>query len=219
MTNSSVGVLIEDDSEPKFGGNGAGSNTFALNTLCDFRSRSTATLNAVDNVWDDDVFSFFPQFQCTAGENLVVEGLGNVLYQYLPHQNEPLFQATAPIALLAPEYGAFLSTTQPTFIWSVSSRTNKMALAVWDTQPDVGLYGIENAEHIVLFWHSGMQTGSPGTVAFSDAARPVGQDIEQLEPPQPLQVGRPYYWAVWEWDARGLQIEYSSEVRVFTVRP
>jgi hypothetical protein len=218
IIDNAVGVLILDDSQPRFGGGDSGSNTFAANAICDFKSTSSATVNAIDNIWDDDVFGFYPSSQCQAGENLVTQGLGNVVYQYLPHQNEPLFPGTGLIGLLQPNYNAFIGTLKPTFAWTAGSRSNKVALAVWDSQPDVGPRGIRNPGHITLFWHSGLPTGSVGYVTADDMKTPSNGDVQDLKVPVPLAAGRPYYWAVWQWDDAGTRIDYSSEVRTFTIR-
>jgi hypothetical protein len=223
FTNSStianqVGVLAADQSQPDFGSDNGGSNTFAANVQCDFESQTSATLNLVGNSWDNNVFDIFPQSVCANGAELVVAGTGNVIYQYLPNQNIPLFPATEPIALLSPQYGSFLNTTEPSFAWTAGSSSNQVALAVWDTAPDVGPDGIRNANHIVLFWQSGLPTGSVGNVAFSDMRTPVAGDVTNLQPPQPLIAGRPYYWSVWQWDSAGVQVAFSSDVSVFTVR-
>lgn len=223
FTNSSVignpvGVLAQDNSQPDFGSGNGGANTFAANTLCDFDSTTSANLNLVGNTWDDSVFDFYPQAVCANGAELVVQGTGNVLYQYLPSQNIPLFPGTGLIALASPQYGAFLSTVEPGFTWSAGSNSDEVALGVWDTAPDVGPAGIRNSNHIVLFWDSGLPSGSVGSVAFGDMRTPVGGNLENLGAAQPLIAGRPYYWAVWQWDDAGVQVLYSSDVSVFTVR-
>jgi hypothetical protein len=219
VTQNGVGVLVEDDSQPQFGGAQAGANTFSGNVLCNFESRSMATLNVVGNTWDGDVFSFIPQSQCTGGANLVVEGPGSVIYQYLPQQNAPLFPATSLVTLSQPVYGSTVNTTEPPFAWNPSTSSTLVAMAVWDEQPEVGVGGIQNADHIVLFWNSGLKTGSVGSVSFSDLRTPVAGDVTNLAAPQDLVQGRPYYWAVWEWDPAGVNVVASSEVGVFTVRP
>lgn len=218
VTDNAIGVLALDDSRPVFGGDEAGSNSFVSNSLCDFKSSSTAIVDAVDNIWDDDVFSFLPATLCLGGENLVVETPGRVIYQYLPRQGAPLFPATKLLALLQPVHNSFISGTQPIFAWSAGSRSNKVALGVWDARPDVGPLGIRNPGHMVLFWHSGLETGSIGYVRFEDMKTPIDGSVRELGQPVPIAAGRPYYWAVWEWDEEGLRVEYSSEVRAFTLR-
>ncbi len=218
ITGNGVGMSIQQDANPRFNVQGSpGNNTLNANSACDLQHLGNADVNAVGTNWDDDVFNFAITNVCTGGANIVVvQGLGSVDFQFIPSQVAPLFPGSTHVSITSPTFGQLIFSGQPSLSWiTVSPRLS--ALAIWDRPPEIGAEGIVNKGDIKWMWHSGLETGIPGFVQFSDGVQPINGSILQTGPPIPLVAGRSYYLAAWEWDPSGTAITVSTNVSYFRV--
>lgn len=213
FTGNGIGILVSGSAKPSFIEN---SNELLANTFCDLRHLGSAAIEAQGVLWDNDQFSFSVVSNCVGGANISNEGTGSVSFQYIPPVGIPVFTGTQRLILNAPSRGALLSTDQPDFSWIPSGSTITM-MAIWDRPPSFVNGQLSDQSRIQWIWHSGLGTGVPGFVTFSDGRSVLSGDINNLAAPIPLQRGKSYYWAVWEWDASALTIHASSELGYFTV--
>lgn len=211
ISENNIGVIIDGFSEGEFK-----ENKIKENILCDFLSRSEVHIDLIGNDWDENVFKFTPDISCDFGKNIVLEGLGSVVYQLIPSQNVPFYPGTSLLGSLTPRFGEFISDKTPS-IEFYGVRNKLSAVAILTAPPDTTSVGIKSAENIVWFWHSGLNTGSIGRVSYSDGGKPSESDLTVLEDPEPLQSDVTYYWIVWEWDAEGLAIVRSTQLNYFIV--
>lgn len=216
FSSNDVGVHVRQNAKPNLGdGLVIGNNTIAGNTLCDLHQSSDESISAIGNTWDEDVFQFTESIDCSAGANLVDDGLGSVDYRYVPSQDVLLFPGSIPITLTSPGFGDTLQTNTPTFRWAPVERS-AVAAVVFDKPPVFDSDGRVQSENIVWVWHSGLETAIQGNVTFADGVSIVGPDFDDDGPPVPLGTGS-HYWAVWAWDSDGIRIDASSNVSYFLV--
>lgn len=219
INNNGAGILVRDSSLPKFGAAiSGGNNSIVGNINCDLRHLGSETIVLIGTLWDDDVFDFSVVDTCTTGANIVNQGIGSIDFQFAPAPNVPLFAGTSLIDIASPTQGGLLFTNDPGFIWSASGRV-PMMIAIWDEPPIVTADGIANQGNIVWVWHPGLATGIAGFVKHSEGIFPSFPDLRLSSPPLPLEPGRSYYWAVWEWDSTGVSIERSSTIAYFRTQP
>jgi parallel beta-helix repeat protein len=209
---NSVGVLIDDFSAPVFE-----YNTIIQNTKCDLVIRAINDINLVTNIWDDDPFNFVPSTSCSDGNNIVVQGSGNIIYRFIPKQFIPSFQNTVLIDQIEPRFGEFINTTTPDFFWT-GTTTEIQFIAVFTKPPQIRESGISNVSDIIWTWNPGLGTGSIGSVEFKDGGSPMTEDLFKVEAFEGLDKGRTYYWIVWQWNEEGLVIDRSSQIGYFSVR-
>jgi len=193
-------------------------NTISGNSACNLRDLGDGNLDVVGTIWNVDVFSFVVATTCAGGTNISLEGIGSVIYQFVPTSTSPLFGGTHRLNLVSPGFGATTISQEPAISWG-SSGVQIAAAAIFDRPPIVGPSGIVNTDSIVWYWYSGLNVGAPGFANFSDGISLNAGNVSNASPPQALQKGRSYYWAAWEWDSTGRVIESSTSVGYFTVSP
>ena len=213
---NSVGIFINDNAMPNFGGESGGGNIVSDNLLCDLLHSGVEAITTIGTKWDLDVFNFSISSNCTAGNEIVVDGAGSVNYQFIPPQDSLLFQNKSRIRLDQPGFGEVIFTNEPNFVWSDSSAKITM-VAVWEQPPTVTLDGVADTGILYWIWHSGLGTGGSGFAQFNDGVLLVDGDFNNTQPPVLLEKGRSYYWAVWGWDENGKEITASSSVGYFIV--
>lgn len=214
IMGNGIGILVSGSAMPSFNEQ---SNELSANTFCDLRHLGSAAIAAQDVLWDNDPFSFAVVSICSGGANIANEGTGSVSFQYIPPAGEPVFIGTRRLLLLnSPSRGAVISTNQPDFSW-IPGGAAITIMAVWDHRPAFTNGELGDKSSIQWLWHAGIGTGVPGSVTFNDGRIIPSGDLNNLAAPQPLQRGKSYYWAVWEWDDEALTIRASSELGYFTV--
>lgn len=217
IIGNGIGILVSDNALPSFNPeHGGESNELRGNSFCDLRNLGFEAIEAQGVLWDDDPFLFSVSNSCSGGANIVNEGSGAVLFQYMPPIGVPVFVGTRRLKLNSPIRGAVISTDQPEFSWTtgVSTRT---FVAVWDRPPSFTSGKLGDKSAIKWLWHSGLGTGVTGSVTFKDGRSMFMGDLNNLALAQPLQRGKSFYWAVWDWDESALFIQASSELGYFTV--
>ena len=218
ITQNNVGVFVSDDARPEFSlSSSGGGNLFFDNTLCDFLHSGIATLNVIGTRWDQDVFDFSIASSCIDGAEIAIDGAGSINYQFIPPENNLIFQNTNRIPLVEPKFGEIIFSRQPQFVWS-STGPNTSMIAVWEQPPVIGTKEIQDSVPIYWFWHSGLNTGGNGFVQHHDGKTTLGGSIEKPRSPVLFETGRSYYWAVWEWDDRQRNIIASSSLNYFRVQ-
>lgn len=213
ITGNGVGIIVSASAKPSFVDK---SNELLANTFCDLRHLGSAAIEAQGIVWDDDQFSFSVLNNCVNGANISNEGAGSVSFQYIPPVGVPVFSGTQSLVLSTPSRGALLSTDQPDFSWIPGGSTITM-MAIWDRPPSFVNGQLSDQSRIQWIWHSGLGTGVPGFLTFNDGRSVLSGDINNLAAPMPLQRGKSYYWAVWEWSENALNIRASSELSYFII--
>lgn len=217
ISMNSVGILINDNASPSFGSTtGGGGNIVTGNLLCDLLHSGLESITTIGTRWDLDVFNFSITSSCIAGNEIVVNGAGIVSYQFIPPQDSLLFQNTSRIRLDQPGFGEVIFTREPNFVWSDSNAYITM-VAVWDMPPTFTLEGITDTGSLYWIWHSGLGTGGSGFVQFNDGVSLINGEFSNALPPNLLEEGRSYYWAVWGWDESGTDITASSSLGYFIV--
>lgn len=217
IINNGIGVVIQDDAKPSFGKKtGGGNNEITGNSNCDLHHLGNIDVNTVGTRWDQDVFDFIISNSCATGANIVNEGSGSINFQFIPSTTTPLFNARKRLALTLPDFGELFNTNQPNFTWVRNGSPFSM-VAIWDEPPNVSGDGIENTSNMVWLWHSGLRTGINGSVDYLDGRSIQDGDINSVSVPIPLQGGRSYYWAAWEWNNDGTEINASSNVSYFRI--
>ncbi len=217
ISMNSVGVLIDDNANPGFGGlTGGGGNVITGNSLCDLLHSGAKTISTIGTRWDIDVFDFSVTSSCIAGNEIVVNGTGAVDFQFVPPEDLLLFQNKSRIRLDHPGFGEVLFSREPNFVWLGSNAVITM-MAIWEQPPTVGINGISDTHSMYWVWHSGLSTGGSGFVQFSDGVSIINGDLNNTTSPNLLEVGRSYYWAVWGWDEHGSEITASSSLGYFMV--
>lgn len=213
ITGNGIGIIVSASAKPTFVEK---SNELHANTFCDLRHLGSAAIEAQGVLWDNDQFSFSVVSNCVGGANISNEGTGSISFQYIPPVGVPVFAGTQGLILNTPSRGALLSTDQPDFSWIPSGSTITM-MAIWDQPPSLANGQLSDQSRIQWIWHSGLGTGVPGFVTFSDGRSVLSGDINNLAAPIPLQRGKSYYWAVWEWTENALNIHASSELGYFII--
>lgn len=215
--SNTVGILVDDNANPAMNRiTSSGGNFIQQNTSCDFRFIGVNNLNLIGNYWDADVLDFNISSVCADGANITNEGIGSIEYQFIPPENLPLFAGTDRINLTSPSSGQILISNQPEFSW-IGKGSNLVMMAVWDQLPEISNGKINNISNIQWLWHSGLGTGLNGYVQYSDGVSIVDNMISNTASPVPLELGRSYYWAVWEWTEDGQSLLSSSNISYFHV--
>ena len=95
--------------------------------------------------------------------------------------------------------------SEPSISWPATGR--RLVVAAFFSRPiDVRQNLIRNTNDLVWMWHSGMDAGREGNVAWSDGApSSFGQPLIG-QPPLPLTAGT-YSWAIWSLDETGKPAE------------
>ncbi len=222
ISNNNVGFILTESGMLKTNDGGkSGASFVGSNNKCDFYTESSNSLDLSAFIWDNDPFEFNIDLECKNGSNLVNGGTGSVDYQFIPDESGSLFRANKIIKTFSPEFGETIYSTKPSM--SFTGYNNKLVMnAVWKEMPRVVDNKIVNIEDIVWFWHSGMQNSPIGYVTYESGKYPKDgnlnpKDVSTLEPAPPLEKGRAYYWAVWEWDDSGVKIDASSSISYFKV--
>ncbi len=209
-----IGISVYATSSPWLGVfDSYGMNTIAENTDCDLLNDTSSTIAAVGNEWDVPIEQLSITGTC-AGGNDIVSPLGTVLYEPIPNPNELVFEGETRIALAAPAENAVLSTTNPTFSWTPTN-SNLVFAGIFAEPIRVSDGRIVNESDIVWVWHTGLPAGIEGSVSFSQGVR----NYDSSEPPEPLQSGQSYFWAVWAWNNQGTAMTHSSPQSRFTTVP
>lgn len=217
ITDNVVGMTIQDEAMPLFNFFTSGSaNIISNNSACDLRHLGSNDFSAIGVLWDDDVFDFTISDTCSDGANIVIFGLGAITYQFIPNEDSPIFPGTNLITVDSPAFGEVIFTQEPNFVWTPNS-SNTTVLVVMDHPPALNFSRIVNIEQISWFWHQGLGSGSQGMVSFSDGARLNSEKIDDTSPAVPLEKGRSYYWAIWEWNEDNAQIISSSALNYFRI--
>lgn len=217
IRENAVGIVVADSAKPNFGySSGGGGNAITGNTLCDLRHTGNGDIKTIGTTWDQDVFEFSITNACFGGANIVVDGVGAIDYQFIPPREVLIFQSQRRILLDQPAFGEVIYTQQPSFMWT-SSNAHMTMVVVWEQPPAVGMSEITNTDDIHWLWHSGLNTGGAGYAQYSDGMSLQGGDITRTTLSKPLEVGRSYYWAAWEWDNAGEKIYASSPLGYFRV--
>jgi hypothetical protein len=97
------------------------------------------------------------------------------------------------------------SAAAPSISWQATGR--RLVVAAFFSRPiDVRQNQIRNTNDLVWMWHSGMDTGREGNIAWADGApASFGQPLIGRAP-TPLSPGT-YSWAVWSLDEGGKPAE------------
>lgn len=222
INNNNVGIIISNNGNLSFKYNNLyGNNTIQENTDCDLFYNGNENLYLDEITWDDDPFNFNISNECQDGNNIANKGFGSIHYQYIPSQNQLLFNADKKINLLSPGFGETIYSQTPTLTYNADS--NKLVMiAIWSHPPKVVDNIITNPLDIVWYWHSGMRNSPLGIVNYDNGRKPISGDLNQSKLtdetiPTPLEKGKAYYWSVWEWDDSGTKISGSSITSYFKV--
>lgn len=221
INNNNIGVIISEDSKIDFEINQSSQNNEIMkNVACDFFHEGSKTLQLREIKWDDDVFDFSISKDCSNGNNIVNIGSASIDYQYIPSQKNTLFVADRIINIVSPTFGDTIYSTAPDFVYNTTG--NKLIMiALWETPAIVRDNVIINMRDIVWFWHSGMKNSPIGAVSFTKGQTPLNGNLNPTDlksnPPKPLDKGRSYYFAIWEWDEMGIKILGSSKESYFKV--
>lgn len=195
-------------------------NYIIESTDCDFFHEGSQNLKLQGIRWDTDVLTFKVKKECKDGNNIVNIGTGTIDYQDIPEQNIPLFSSQRIINIISPEFGETLFSTTPDFVYNATSNKYIM-VGLWTELPKISDNVIRNPESMIWYWHTGMNNSPIGYVSYNDGITVIGgnfdEDVNKNEIPTPLEKGRAYYLAVWEWDDNGINIIASSNVSYFIV--
>jgi hypothetical protein len=217
ISSNAVGIAIRGRASPDLGTTtDPGVNTIEGSGACNLLNVTTGVIQARGNSWDENAELFTALATCANGTEIanVVPG-GAVLYQRVP-SDAPIFAATKTIDIQFPVAGALLETTTPDIAWRTTGKA--LVVAAIFSKPIAVIAGrITNPTDMVWAWHTGLGTGSEGTVAFSDGDAPRSDDLASSDRPSPLSRGQTYYWAVWAWDEGGRSIAASSASSYFTI--
>ncbi len=108
-------------------------------------------------------------------------------------------------------------TSTPVLSWdSVMATQIVAAIFIQPIRVENGY--ISNTEDMVWIWHSGLEKGKDGKVAFMDGMKIANGDISNLSTPEPLLSSTRYYWGVWSWNASGVNITHASRPLTFYVK-
>ncbi len=107
---------------------------------------------------------------------------------------------------------------KPVFIWS-KTNSEYVMVAVFSERIsiDYNKNQISNSEDIVWAWNTGMQEGIEGNIAYDQGRNVVNGEIQYNKPPEPLEKGWCYVWAVWAWNDDATEISHSSSEMPFCV--
>ena len=222
IISNNIGITLSNDSNISFKHETlSGGNLLQKNKSCDFFYDGNKNIDLDEITWDQDKFDFTISNECADGNNIASKGAGSISYQQVPSIDQLLFNTNVRINQISPLFGETIFSKEPRFTYNANS--NKLVMiAVWNNLPKVLDNVIKNPSDVVWFWHSGMQNSPLGSVKFEDGKIPLDEDLNprsftSLNDPVPLEKGRSYYWAIWEWDSSGTGITGSSTVSYFKV--
>ena len=218
ISKSNIGIYISDDATIENSVN----SKIIENSQCDFFTNGSQNLKLQGLSWDSDVFDFNIKTDCSNGNNIVNIGEGTISYQPIP--NNLLFSnIEKEILILSPKFSETIHTTEPTIKYTNTQNSRHIMVTIWTKLPKVNEGKIVNSKDIIWYWHTGMNNSPVGRIKYEDGAIPIDGDlntpIEKLTSPKPLEHGRSYYLAVWEWDDNGIEVISSSSISYFIVAP
>lgn len=108
-------------------------------------------------------------------------------------------------------------TSMPVLRWD-SLETELIVAAIFRSPIQVLNGEISNTGDMVWIWHSGLDQGTDGMLAFTDGRSITDGNLNSLSQPQPLPAMQTFYWGVWSWDDSGIKIIYSSRQLTFYVK-
>jgi len=218
ITNNEVGIQVNTNSTPDLGTpTEPGLNTLQNNINCDLQNNGNESVFAIGNIWEIDAFDFVVESQCGFGENVANTGAGDVLFQFSPITESPLFPGAIDVHLVFPERGSIIQTNTPQFVWEGPNNKITM-LGLFNRPIEINSDGsIQNITDMVWVWHSGLGNGRIGNVYFEDGRAINGNNITNVSNPTPLERGRTYFWVVWAWSDTGLELTHSSTESDFFV--
>lgn len=219
IMNSNIGINISGDS--KIDKNSENSKIIE-NKQCDFFTNGNQNMQLQGIEWDNEVFDFSIEKDCSDGNNIVNIGDGTISYQPIP--NNLLFtDIENEISILSPIFAETISTTTPILRYTNIRVGKYIMVTLWKKLPIVKDGVIANSEDIVWYWNSTMKNSPIGRIDYNKGANPINGELNPSSPsttiPNPLEKGRAYYFAIWEWDSKGINIVSSSSVSYFIVRP
>ena len=135
----------------------------------------------------------------------------------VPNDNNALFPGSDIITTIHPAHDSIVDTENCEFTWDSIGETH-VFLGIFTKSIDVSNNTIVNINDNIWAWHTGLGTGRDGDVFFNDGYDVLEGTIDTSHLPTPLTSGESYYWAVWAWNEKGLDIKYSSEENYFTVQ-
>jgi|GEM_PF-2088023 len=161
----------------------------------------------------------------SACENACEETLNNELIFPEAHEiNVPSYvyqSITGDILVHGDEGYKFnlVDTLPATPVIGWDSVQTKLIISAIFSQPIQVVNGrIENLNKIVWIWHSGLENGKDGWVAFEEGRNISDGNLDNLSQPIPLTTSHQYYWGVWSWDESGIRVRYSSRQMTFYVK-
>lgn len=216
ISHNGIGVAIWDHASPDLGrSDSPGENVIRENDDAGVCNEGTSIIQAQGNFWGWDEFDFTVAGTCREGVEIGNTFTGAVIFQETPPDGI-LFQGAERIELVSPASGAILQHTRPRLEWTSGCGALVFA-AIFDELPRAGVRTVTNSKQAIWAWHSGLPTSGEGGADFADGVRVV-DGIVTTQPPDALAAGRTYYWCVWAWDDRGIEIICSSPVEYFVVR-
>lgn len=207
-----IGINLTGESEANLGDNESnGFNTIQNNIDCDCYNTTLNSVPALGNIWDADVSALIIESNCIDGNDLV-SLFAPITYQFIPDSNQPLFNETTIINLIAPAAGVQILSQTPSFRWHP---TNKplVLVAAFSAPITIQKGKIYNVSDIVWLWHSGFNDTIEGNIQYHDGV----SNYETNDLPLFLEQGRTYYWACWGWDDQGISITHSSPQYSFSI--
>jgi len=218
ISKSNIGVYVSDDAIIDSPIN----SEIIKNSQCDFFTNGSQNLKLQGISWDSDVFDFNIKTDCINGNNIVNIGEGTISYQ--PISNNLLFSnIKKEILILSPKFSETIYTTEPTIKYTNTQNSKHVMVTLWRNLPRVNDGEIINSKDIIWYWHTGMNNSPVGRVSYKDGAKPINgnlnESIDTLASPIPLEYGRAYYLAIWEWDDYGIDVISSSSISYFIVAP
>lgn len=217
ITESNIGLYVSDNAMID---STLENSKVIKNEQCDLFSNGSQNLKLQHLEWDDSVFDFNIQDDCINGENIVSVGTGMISYQPIP--NSLLFpNIENEILILSPEFEEVISTTEPTITYTNTQNSKYIMVTLWSKLPIVVNNEIKNPKDILWYWHSGMNNSPIGRIDYNQGAKAIDGNLNmpmgELIRPSPLEEGRAYYLAIWEWDTEGINIVSSSSISYFMV--
>ena len=219
IINSNIGINISENA--KIDKNSENSKIIE-NKQCDFFTSGNENIELQGIQWDNEVFDFSIEKDCSDGNNIVNIGDATISYQPIP--NNLLFtNIENEISILSPTFSESISTTTPLLRYTNIRVGKYIMVTLWKKLPMVKDGVIVNSEDIVWYWNSEMNNSPIGRIDYNKGANPINGNLNPSSPstsiPKPLKKGRAYYFAIWEWDSKGINIISSSSISYFIVRP
>lgn len=227
INNSNIGIFISDNATIDINSK---NNKIKENRQCDFFTNGYNDIKLQGIEWDKNIFDFNIETSCIDGNNIVNVGEGVVSYQTLPNEEnitviEQLFlNAKNRINIISPKFEEAISTVTPTIKYSNNLDNKYLMVTIFNKIPKVIDNEIINSNDIFWYWHTGMRmnNSSMGIIDYTDGQNLIDGEInnEKRIDVLPLDKGRSYYLAIWEWDSENaIDIVSSSSVSIFYIYP